>query len=65
MTPAGWLSRRGDGRHAAWAVTTRLEVQFQGRRRLPELEDPGPDEGEPEDPPAASAGAVAPGSAPR
>jgi len=42
-----WPYTPGKVRAAAWAVTTRLEVQFQGPRRPPDPEEP-----EPEDPPA-------------
>ena len=59
-----WPYTPGQGRQAAWAVTTRLELQFHGRVRLPEPEDP-----EPEDPPppggADSGDGTAPGAAER
>jgi hypothetical protein len=47
LTPEySWPYTPGNGREPTWAVTTRLEVQFQGRRRPPDPEEP-----EPEDPP--------------
>lgn len=58
-----WPYTPARGRHAAWAVTTRLEVQFHGRVRERE-----PDAPEPEDPPAsrgAGAATVAPDAASR
>jgi hypothetical protein len=50
-----WPYTPGRGREAAWAVTTRLEVQFQGRPRPPDPEEPEPEPADPP-PPAGAAG---------